>query len=121
MDIMEYARAFITGGILCVIAQILMDTTKLMPARILVIFVVTGTILTGLKLYDPIVEFGGAGAKVPLIGFGYALGKGVMKAVDEHQLIGVLTGGLTATAGGITAALLFGYLAALLFNPKPKS
>ncbi|MFP4698046.1 MAG: stage V sporulation protein AE [Eubacteriales bacterium] len=120
MDIMEYVRAFITGGVICIIAQILMDTTKLMPARILVIYVSAGAILTGLQLYQPIVDFGGAGATVPLLGFGYSLGKGVMKAVDQYGFLGVFTGGMMATAGGISAALIFGYLAALLFNPKPK-
>ena len=120
MDVMEYIRAFATGGIICVIAQILMDKTKLMPARILVIYVSTGAILTGLNLYQPIVEFGGAGATVPLLGFGYSLGKGVIKAVDEKGLLGVFTGGLTATSAGITAALIFGYLAAILFNSKAR-
>ncbi len=115
---MEYIRAFITGGIICVIAQILMDKTKLMPARVLVIYVVAGTLLTGLGLYDYVVDFGGAGATVPLIGFGYALGNGVMEEVAESGFLGILTGGMKATAGGITAAILFGYLAAIIFDPK---
>ncbi|WP_132282933.1 stage V sporulation protein AE [Natranaerovirga hydrolytica] len=117
---MEYIRVFIVGGLICLIAQILMDTTKLMPARILVIYVALGTILTGLKIYQPIVDFAGAGATVPLLGFGYSLGKGVMRAVDQHGFLGIFTGGLSATAGGIGAAIVFGYIAALLFNPKAK-
>lgn len=117
---MEYVKAFITGGIICVIAQILMDRTKLLPARIVVIYVAAGTLLTGLGLYKYIVDFGGAGATVPLSGFGYSLGKGVMEEVDTKGLMGVITGGLKATATGITAAILFGYLAAVIFNPKPK-
>ncbi|TCT14291.1 stage V sporulation protein AE [Natranaerovirga pectinivora] len=118
MDIMEYVWAFVIGGLLCVIAQILMDTTKLMPARILVIYVSLGVILEGLNIYQPLVDFAGAGAKVPIIGFGYALGKGVIKAVDEQDILGIFTGGLSATAGGVGAAIVFGYLAAVIFNPK---
>ncbi|MCT4542305.1 MAG: stage V sporulation protein AE [Vallitalea sp.] len=114
----EYIKVFITGGIICVIAQILMDKTKLMPARILVLYVSLGTFLTGLGLYQHIVDFGGSGATVPLIGFGYSLGKGVIKEVEKSGFLGVFTGGLMATSGGITAALLFGYLAAILFKPK---
>ncbi len=114
----DYIKVFVTGGIICVIGQILMDKTKLKPARILVIYVSVGTFLTGLGLYEYIVEWGGAGATVPLIGFGYALGVGVMEEVKTAGFLGVFTGGLTATAGGITAALVFGYLAAILFNPK---
>lgn len=117
---MEYVKVFITGGIICVIAQILMDRTKLLPARIVVIYVVLGTLLTGIGIYDYIVDFGGAGATVPIIGFGYALGEGVMKEVDQIGLLGAFTGGLKATSAGITAAILFGYLGAVLFNSKPK-
>lgn len=117
---MDYLQAFVTGGIICVIAQILMDKTNLKPARVLVIYVCAGTILTGLGLYQPIVDFGGSGATIPLSGFGYALGEGVIKEVKESGLLGVITGGMKATAGGISAALLFGYLAAVIFDPKPK-
>ena len=117
---MEYLRAFIVGGFFCVVAQILMEETKLMPARILVLYVVLGTFLGGLNWYQPIVDFGGAGATVPLVGFGNTLGTGVIKAVDEQGLLGVFTGGIQAAAGGITAALIFGYLAAIVFNPKAR-
>jgi stage V sporulation protein AE len=115
---LDYVKVFFTGGVICVIAQILMDKTKLMPARILVIYVTVGTFLTGLGIYDYVVDFGGSGATVPLIGFGYALGKGVMEEVSKSGFIGVFTGGLTATSGALAAALLFGYLAAIIFNPK---
>lgn len=117
---MEYIRAFITGGVICIIAQILMDRTKLLPARIVVIYVVLGTLLTGIGLYKYVVGFGGAGATVPIIGFGYALGEGVMKEVDQVGLLGAFTGGLKATSAGITAAILFGYLGSVLFNSKAK-
>lgn len=117
---MDYVYAFITGGILCVIAQILIDKTKLTPARILVSFVTLGVILEALGIYEPIVKFGKAGATVPLPGFGYALAKGVMKEVDKIGFLGAFTGGIKGTAGGITAAIIFGYLMALLFNPKTK-
>lgn len=118
---MEYLKAFLCGGILCLIGQILIDKTKLTPARILVCYVVSGVILGGLDIYKYVVEFGGAGATVPLTGFGYLLAKGVQKAVAEHGILGALTGGVTAAAGGITAAIFFGYLVALLCKPKPKS
>lgn len=118
---MEYLYAFIVGGIICVIGQILMDTTKLTPARILVIFVTLGAILGSLGIYDKLVEIGGAGATVPLPGFGNSLAKGAMKAVDEQGLIGAFIGGIKGTAAGITAAIFFGYLMALIFNPKTKS
>ena len=122
MDIFfEYLRAFLCGGILCLIGQILIDKTKLTPARILVIYVVSGVVLGGLGLYKHVVAFGGAGATVPLTGFGFLLAKGVAKAVAEHGVLGALSGGVTAAACGITAAVFFGYLAALLFRPKPKS
>lgn len=118
---MEYLSAFIVGGIICVIGQILMDTTKLTPARILVIFVTVGAILGAFGIYDKIVEIGGAGATVPLPGFGNSLAKGAIKAVEEKGLIGAFTGGITGTAAGITAAIFFGYIMALVFNPKTKS
>ena len=121
MDILlPYLRAFLCGGVLCLIGQVLIDKTKLTPAKILVLYVVMGVVLGGLGLYDPLVEWGGAGATVPLTGFGYLLAKGVAKAVEEQGLLGAFTGGVTAAAGGITAAVFFGYLVALLFKPKPK-
>ena len=118
---MEYLNAFIVGGIICVIGQILMDTTKLTPARILVIFVTAGAILGAFGIYDKLVEIGGAGATVPLPSFGNSLAKGAIKAVEEKGLIGAFTGGITGTAAGITAAIFFGYIMALIFNPKTKS
>ncbi|MDU3348674.1 MAG: stage V sporulation protein AE [Clostridium sp.] len=118
---MEYLNAFIVGGIICVIGQILMDTTKLTPARILVIFVTAGAILGAFGIYDKLVEIGGAGATVTLPGFGNSLAKGAIKAVEEKGLIGAFTGGITGTAAGITAAIFFGYIMALIFNPKTKS
>ena len=118
---MDYIRAFLVGGSLCMIGQILIDKTKLTPARILVSYVVIGVILGGVGIYENIVEFGGAGATVPLTGFGYAIAKGVKLAVQEDGLIGALTGGLKATAGGITAAILAGLLASLIFKAKDKS
>ena len=118
---MDYIRAFITGGIICVIGQILMDKTKLTPARILVIFVTAGAILGAFGIYDKIVDIGGAGATVPLPGFGNSLAKGAIKAVKEDGLIGAFTGGITGTAAGITAAIFFGYIMAVIFNPKTKS
>ena len=119
MDILlQLIRAFIVGGILCAIAQILIDRTKLTPARILVTYVVTGVILGAIGLYKPLVDFGGAGATVPLTGFGYIISDGIREAVDEKGLLGALTGALTAAAGGISAALIFGYLAAVLFKGK---
>jgi stage V sporulation protein AE len=119
--VMPYLRAFLCGGILCVIGQILIDKTALTPAKILVSYVVAGVVLGGLGIYRHIAEWGGAGATVPLTGFGYLLAKGVAKAVEEDGILGVLTGGFTAAAGGIAAAIFFGYLAALLFKPKPKA
>ena len=109
------------GGILCLIGQILIDYTKLTPARILVTYVVSGVVLTALGIYQPIVKLGGAGATVPLTGFGYSLAAGVKEAVDEYGLIGALSGGLTATAAGIAAAIVFGYIMALIFKPGDKS
>jgi len=117
---MEYVKVFITGGIICLIAQILMDKWKILPAKIVVLYVAVGALLTGFGIYDKIADFGGAGATVPIIGFGYALADGVMKEVDSEGLIGVITGGIKATAAGISAAVLFGYLTAIIFDPKPK-
>jgi len=117
---MEYLRAFLVGGAICVIGQILLDKTSLTAARILVAFVTTGVILTALGIYEPIVKYGGAGATVPLTGFGYSLAKGAIKGVQEKGILGAFTGGITATAGGIAAAIFFGYLNAVLFNPKTK-
>ena len=118
---LEYVRAFITGGILCLIGQVLIDKTKLTPARILTCYVVAGVILGGLGIYEPIIKWGGAGATVPLTGFGSLIAKGVKKAVTESGIIGAFTGGFTAAAGGICAAVFFGYLVALLFKPGDKS
>ncbi len=118
--IWNYLWAFITGGVLCVIAQILIDRTKLTPARILVIYVVAGVILGAIGVYEPLVQFAGAGATTPLTGFGYLISKGVREAVDQKGLLGALTGGLSAASGGIAAALVFGYLACLIAKGKPK-
>ena len=119
MDIiLQLIRAFLVGGAFCVIAQILIDRTKLTPARILVSFVVAGVILGAIGIYKPIVDFAGAGATVPLTGFGYLISDGIRRAVDEQGLLGALTGGFTAAAGGISAALIFGYLAAMIFKGK---
>lgn len=117
---MEYLNAFLCGGALCAIGQILIDKTKLTPARILTGYVVAGLLLSALGWYQPLADWGGAGATVPLTGFGHALAKGVRKAVAEQGWLGVLTGGLTAASGGITAAVVFGVLAALLFTPGDK-
>lgn len=117
---MEYVWAFLVGGLFCVVGQVLIDLTKLTPARILVGYVVTGVLLTGVGLYVPLVEFAGAGATVPLTGFGYTLAVGVEKAVEQYGLFGALTGGLTATAGGITAAIAFGLLAGVIGKSKSK-
>ena len=121
MDIKTYLLAFLIGGGLCVIAQILIDRTKLTPARILVLYVVTGVFLGGIGAYEPLIELAGAGATTPLTGFGYLISKGVRQAVEEQGLLGALTGGFRAASGGIAAALVFGYLACLLFSGKPKS
>ena len=118
---MEYLKAFLCGGVLCIIGQLLIDRTSLTPARILVAYVVAGVILGGVGLYQPLADWAGAGATVPLTGFGNLLAKGVKKAVAEKGLFGALTGGITAAAGGITAAVFFGFLVALLFKSKPKS
>lgn len=118
---MEYLNAFICGGILCAIGQLLIDKTKLTPAKILVSYVVAGVILGGIGLYEYIQQWGGAGATIPLTGFGYNLAKGIQTAVDKDGWIGIFTGGFTAAAGGVTAAIVFGYLAALVFKPRDKS
>ena len=117
---MDYVNAFVVGGIICVIGQILIDKTKLTPARILVLFVVTGCVLGGLGIYDRIVEFGGAGATVPLPGFGYLLAKGVMEGIDSDGISAILSGGLKAASAGISAAIFFGFISALAFSPKAK-
>lgn len=119
-DWMLLIRCFIVGGLICVIGQILIDKTKLTPARILVLFVTTGVILGGLGIYKHLVDFAGSGATVPLTGFGYNLAKGTIKAINENGLIGVFTGGLKASAGGIAAAVFFGYIASLVAKPKIK-
>lgn len=114
-------KAFLVGGLFCAVGQVLIDKTKLTPARILVGYVVAGVLLSALGLYQPLVEFAGAGAAVPLTGFGHLLATGVQKAVAEKGILGALTGGLTASAAGITAAMIFGLLVALIFNPGDKS
>ncbi len=118
--IMEYIWAFLVGGVLCVIAQILLDKTSLTPARILVGYVVAGVILGAIGVYGPLVDFAGAGAATPLTGFGYLISKGIRAAVDDEGLMGILTGALTAASAGTAAALCFGYLAALFSKGKPK-
>ena len=117
---MNYFWAFVIGGVICVIGQILLSKTNMTPARILVLFVTAGGVLTLVGVYEPIIELGGAGAEVPLTGFGYALAKGAFKGVDEAGLLGALSGGVKATAAGIAAAVLFGYLIALIFSPKTR-
>lgn len=122
MDIvLNFIYAFLIGGFLCVIGQVLIDYTKLTPARILVAYVVSGVFLTAIGVYGPLVDFAGAGATVPLTGFGYALATGVKKAVSEYGLIGALTGGLTATAAGITAAIISGIIASIISKPSSRS
>ena len=118
---MDYLKAFLVGGFLCLIGQILIDRTKLTPARILVSYVVAGVVLGAVGVYKPLAEFAGAGASVPLTGFGYTLSKGVREAVDKDGFLGTFTGGLKATAGGITTAVFAGLLASLLFKAKDKS
>ena len=118
---MEFLKAFLVGGAICAIGQLLLDKTRLTPARILVGFVVLGVVLGGCGVYEKLTDFAGAGATVPLTGFGNNLAKGVREAVEEDGLLGVLTGGLKAAAGGITAAMLFAFLAALIFKPKDKN
>lgn len=118
---MEYVKAFVIGGLICVVGQILIDRTKLTPAKILVLFVTLGVVLTAVGLYEPLVQFAGAGATVPLTGFGYTMAKGVQKAVTEHGLLGALTGGVVSAAAGIAAAVFFGYLAAVFSKPSDKT
>ena len=118
--IMNFVWAFVVGGAFCVIAQILLDKTRLTPARILVGYVTVGVILGAVGLYKPLVDFAGAGATTPLTGFGYLISEGIKKAVDEKGFLGIFTGGITAAAGGISAALIFGYLAAIIFKGKTK-
>lgn len=118
---MDYVKAFLVGGGICLIAQLLIDYTKLTPAKILVSFVVLGVILGGIGIYQPLVEFAGAGASVPLLGFGNTLAKGVREAVQTSGFLGILSGGLKATAGGITVAITAGLVASLIFKPKDKT
>ncbi len=117
---MEYLRAFLVGGLFCVVGQILIDKTKLTPARILVAYVVAGVVLTAVGLYKPLADWAGAGATVPLTGFGYTLAKGVQEGVAKDGLLGALTGGITSTAGGIAAAIFLGVIVAFVFRPRPK-
>ncbi len=117
---MEYIKAFLVGGLICAIVQCLLDRTKLMPGRVMVLLVCTGAILGFCNLYEPILKFAGAGASVPLLGFGNVLWQGVKKAVDENGFLGIFMGGFTASAVGISAALIFGYLASFIFEPKMK-
>ena len=118
---MDYLKAFLVGGGICLLAQLLIDHTKLTPARILVGFVVLGVILGGIGIYPPLVDFAGAGASVPLLGFGNTLARGVREAVEESGFLGIFTGGLKATAGGITVAITAGLLASLIFKPRDKA
>ena len=118
---MEYIKAFMVGGLICTVVQILMEKTKLMPGRIMVMLVVTGSILGFLGIYEPFAEWAGAGATVPLLGFGNVLWKGVSKAVAEDGILGIFKGGFTASAVGISGALIFGYLASMIFKPKMKN
>ena len=118
---MDYLKAFFVGGLICFIGQVLIDKTKLTPARILVSYVVVGVFLGAIGIYKPLVEFAGAGATVPLTGFGYTLAKGVKEAVNQQGFLGIFTGGLKATAGGITVAILAGLLASFIFKAKDKS
>ena len=118
--LLPYLKAFLTGGFLCAVGQVLIDRTKLTPARILTCYVVLGVILGAAGLYAPLADWAGAGATVPLTGFGNTLAKGVKKAVEETGLLGAFTGGFTAAAGGIAAAIFFGYLAAVIFKPREK-
>lgn len=118
---LTFLRAFLVGGLLCLIGQVLIDRTSLTPAKILTLYVVSGVALGALGLYEPLANWGGAGASVPLTGFGYNLAKGVREAVADHGLLGAFTGGVTAAAGGIAAAVFFGWLAAALFRPGDKT
>ncbi len=118
---MEYLKCFLVGGVLCVIAQILIDKTKLTPARILTGYVASGVLLTGIGIYEPLVRFAECGATVPLTGFGYSLARGVEKAVDSSGFLGIFTGGLTQTSAGIAASILFSLIFALFFRGKPEN
>ncbi|WP_353097680.1 stage V sporulation protein AE [Tissierella praeacuta] len=118
---MEYIKAFVVGGLICVIGQVILDNTKLTPAHILVSFLTAGVILGGIGIYKPLVKFAGAGATVPIVGFGNALAEGAIEGAKTKGVIGAFTGGLQATAGGVAAAILFGYIMALIFNPKTKN
>lgn len=118
---MDYVKAFLVGGAICAVVQVLMDNTKLMPGRIMVLLVVTGSILGALGLYQPFSDWAGAGATVPLLGFGNSLWKGVLKSMGEDGFIGIFKGGFTASAVGISGALIFGYLGSILFKPKMKT
>ncbi|MDO5111082.1 MAG: stage V sporulation protein AE [Clostridia bacterium] len=119
-SLMDYVWCFVIGGAICVIGQLLISLTRLTPARILVIFVTAGVALTALGLYEPLVKLGGAGATTPLTGFGYALAKGAMEGAAQEGVLGAFTGGIKGTAGGVAAAILFGYLNAVIFTPKTK-
>ena len=120
MDFLMYIKVFLVGGLLCLVGQVLIDYTKLTPARILTIYVVAGVALSALGLYQPLVDWAGAGASVPLTGFGHTLAKGIRQAVAEKGLLGVFTGGFTAAAAGLCAAVFFGLLVALVFKPRDK-
>ena len=117
---MDYVTAFWVGGLICAVVQILMEKTKMMPGRIMVLLVCTGVVLGAIGIYEPFARFAGAGATVPLLGFGFTLWKGVMEGVQKDGMLGIFTGGLTASAGGICAALVFGYIASLIWQPKMK-
>lgn len=117
---MDYINAFWVGGLICVIVQVLMEKTKMLPGRIMVLLVCTGAVLGAIQLYEPFMEFAGAGASVPLLGFGNTLWKGVKEAVDQNGFLGIFMGGFKASAVGISAALVFGYLASIIFQPKMK-
>ena len=117
---MDYVIAFVVGGVICALSQMLMDTTKMLPGRIMVLLVCSGAVLGFLGVYEPFAEFAGAGATVPLLGFGNVLWKGMQEAIDQDGFLGIFRGGFTASAAGISAALVFGYLASLIFKPKMK-
>lgn len=117
---MDYVKAFVVGGSICVLAQILMDKTKMMPGRVMVTLVILGCVLGAIGIYEPFVEWAGCGATVPLIGFGYNLWKGVKEAIDIHGFLGLFRGGFKAAAAGTSAALIFSYIASLIFQPKMK-
>ena len=118
--LLTYIKVFIVGGIICLIAQIMMDDFKMQTPYVMVTYVSLGAVLTFLGLYEPIVKFGEAGATVPIIGFGYSLAKGVIKGIESDGFLGIFTGGITATAGGVAAAIFFGYIISVIFNPKAK-